>query len=108
MRTCTGEMGAGKVRMWDIECWVPSQERYRETHSVSELYDWQARRANLRYRGSDDKMKYCHTLNNTALATPRFLVPFLENHQQADGSVEVPKALQKYLGQKIIGREAAP
>jgi seryl-tRNA synthetase len=91
-------MGTGKVRMWDIECWIPSQQRYRETHSVSELYDWQARRADLRYRDDEGKVRHCYTLNNTAIATPRILIPIIENHQQADGSVHVPEALSGYLG----------
>ncbi len=98
VRTCTGEMGSGKVRMWDIECWVPGQERYRETHSVSEMYDWQARRTDLRYRGDDGKVRHAYTLNNTAIATPRILVPFLEVHQQPDGAVRVPEKLRPYLG----------
>ena len=98
VRTCTGEMGAGKARTWDIECWIPSQQQYRETHSVSEYYDWQARRADLRYRDEDGKVRHAFTLNNTAIATPRILVPLLEVHQQADGSVRVPKALRPHLG----------
>lgn len=98
VRTCTGEMGTGKARLWDIECWIPSQQQYRETHSVSELYDWQARRADLRYRDEDGRVRHAFTLNNTAIATPRILVPLLEVHQQADGSVRVPKALRPYLG----------
>ncbi len=104
VRTCTGAMGAGKVRMWDIECWVPSQQTYRETHSVSELYDWQARRSDLRYRDVDGKVQYCYTLNNTAIATPRILVPFLEVHQQADGTVRVPEQLRQHLsGAEVLG-----
>jgi seryl-tRNA synthetase len=104
VRTSTGEMGTGKVRMWDIECWLPSQERYRETHSVSELYDWQARRADLRYREAGGKIRYTFTLNNTAVATPRLLIPLLENHQQADGSVRVPEKLRPYLdGRDVLG-----
>ena len=98
VRTCTGQMGAGKVRMWDIECWIPSQQQYRETHSNSELYDWQARRADLRYRDEEGKVRHVYTLNNTAIATPRILVPFLEVHQQEDGTVHVPPALRPYLG----------
>ena len=98
VRTCTGAMGAGKIRMWDIECWVPSQEVYRETHSVSEIYDWQARRSNLRYRDEDGTVRFAFTLNNTAIATPRILVPLLEVHQQADGTVRVPARLRPYLG----------
>ena len=98
VRTCTGEMGAGKVRMWDIECWIPSQGRYRETHSVSELYDWQARRADLRYRTAEGKVRHAFTLNNTAVATPRLLIPLLEVHQREDGSVRIPEALRPYVG----------
>ncbi len=101
IRLSTGDMGAGKVRTWDIECWIPSQEQYRETHSVSEYYDWQARRTDLRYRDAEGKVRHMFTLNNTALATPRILVPLLENHQQADGTVRVPEALRAYVG----GRE---
>jgi seryl-tRNA synthetase len=108
VRTCTGEMGAGKVRMWDIECWLPSQQRYRETHSVSELYDWQARRADLRYRGEDGKVRHAYTLNNTAIATPRILAPLLEVHQQQDGTIHVPAALRPYLGNvEVIGTPRA-
>jgi len=96
---CTGDMGLGKYRMNDINSWVPSEGKYRETHSCSNLTDWQARRTNLRYRDAEDgKVKFCHTLNNTAIATPRVLVPFLENHQQADGSIRIPAALQPYMG----------
>jgi seryl-tRNA synthetase len=104
VRLCTGDMGAGKVRTWDIESWIPTQQLYRETHSVSEYYDWQARRAGLRYRAEDGKVRHLYTLNNTAIATPRILVPLLEVHQQADGSIRVPAALRPYLG----GAEALP
>jgi seryl-tRNA synthetase len=97
---CTGDMGLGKYKMFDVESWVPSEKLYRETHSCSNLHDWQARRSDLRYRGSAGKVRYCHTLNNTALATPRFLVPLLENHQQSNGSVRLPKKLQPYLGNR--------
>jgi len=102
VRTCTGEMGAGKVRMWDIECWIPSQGRYRETHSVSELYDWQARRADLRYRDAAGKLRHAYTLNNTAVATPRLLIPLLEVHQQEDGSVRIPEKLRPYVGRDVL------
>ena len=98
---CTGDMGAGKYRMNDIEAWCPGQDKYRETHSCSSLLDWQARRTNIRYREDETgKVKYAYTLNNTGLATPRVLVAFIENHQQADGSVKIPAALQPYLGGK--------
>ena len=95
---CTGDMGTGKVRMYDIEAWVPSENKYRETHSCSSLYDWQSRRTETRYRDSEGKAQYVHTLNNTAIATPRILVPLLENHQTAKGQFKVPKKLQPFLG----------
>jgi seryl-tRNA synthetase len=98
IETSTGDMGLGKYRMNDIESWVPSLSKYRETHSCSTLHDWQARRANLRYRGADGRVRFAHTLNNTALASPRILVPLLENHQTADGRVKLPKALQELMG----------
>lgn len=105
---CTGDMGAPKYRQYDLEAWVPSQNCYRETHSCSNITDWQARRANLRYRADKDgKMHFCHTLNNTGIATPRALVPFIEVHQQADGTVKIPAKLQPYLGgKKFIGKNA--
>ena len=98
IETSTGDMGLGKYRMNDIESWVPSLGKYRETHSCSTLHDWQARRANLRYRGGDGKVRFAHTLNNTALASPRILVPLLENHQTADGRVRLPQALRELMG----------
>jgi seryl-tRNA synthetase len=102
IETSTGDMGLGKFRMNDIESWVPSLGKYRETHSCSTLHDWQARRANLRYRGSDGKVRFAHTLNNTALASPRILVPLLENHQTEDGRVKLPKALQELMGGEFL------
>ena len=102
IETSTGDMGLGKFRMNDIESWVPSLGKYRETHSCSTLHDWQARRANLRYRGADGKVRFAHTLNNTALASPRILVPLLENHQTADGRVKLPKALQELMGGEFL------
>jgi seryl-tRNA synthetase len=102
VETSTGDMGLGKYRMNDIESWVPSLGKYRETHSCSTLHDWQARRANIRYRGADGKVRFAHTLNNTALASPRILVPLLENHQTADGRVRLPKALQELMGSEFL------
>ena len=102
IETSTGDMGLGKYRMNDIESWVPSLEKYRETHSCSTLHDWQARRANIRYRGSDGKVRFAHTLNNTALASPRILVPLLENHQTEDGRVRLPAALQEVMGGEFL------
>jgi seryl-tRNA synthetase len=98
VNVCTGDMGDGKVGMYDLECWIPSEGRYRETHSCSYFHDWQARRANIRYRDEDGKVKFVHTLNNTAIASPRILIPLLEIHQQADGSVRIPDALRPYMG----------
>ena len=98
IETSTGDMGLGKYRMNDIESWVPSLGKYRETHSCSTLHDWQARRANLRYRDAEGKVRFAHTLNNTALASPRILVPLLENHQTEDGRVRLPEALRPLMG----------
>jgi len=98
VETSTGDMGNGKFRMNDIESWVPSLGKYRETHSCSTLHDWQARRANLRWRDEERKVRFVHTLNNTALASPRILVPLLENHQNEDGRVKLPPALHALMG----------
>ena len=94
---CTGDMGLGKFRMNDINTWFPSLHAFRETHSCSTLHDWQARRANLRYRDASGAIKQVHTLNNTAVATPRLLAALVENHQTADGRVAVPTVLRPYL-----------
>jgi seryl-tRNA synthetase len=102
VETSTGDMGLGKFRMNDIESWVPSLGKYRETHSCSTLHDWQARRANLRWRDEERKVRFVHTLNNTALASPRILVPLLENHQTADGRVRLPEALRPLMGGEYL------
>ena len=105
---CTGDMGTGKYRMYDIEAWCPSEKKYRETHSCSTLMDWQARRTNIRYRDkTTGEVKFAHTLNNTGIATPRIFVMLLENHQNEDGSVNIPKAVQPYMGgiKKIGGKK---
>ena len=102
VETSTGDMGLGKYRMNDIESWVPSLGKYRETHSCSTLHDWQARRANLRWRDGQGRVRFVHTLNNTALASPRILVPLLENHQEEDGRVRLPKALQGLMGGEYL------
>ncbi len=96
LQIATGDMGAGKVEMFDIETWMPSRESYGETHSASNLGDWQARRLNLKYKDGETKM-YCYTLNNTLIASPRVLIALLENHQQADGSIHIPQALRPYM-----------
>jgi seryl-tRNA synthetase len=91
-------MGAGKYRMNDINTWFPSLAHFRETHSCSSLHDWQARRASIRYRGTDGTVKFAYTLNNTAIATPRLLAAVVENYQTEDQKVRVPQVLQPYLG----------
>ncbi len=97
MQVCTGDMGLGKVEMYDIETWMPSRKSYGETHSASRFGSFQARRLNLRYRDENKKNVFCHTLNNTVIASPRILIPILELNQNADGSVTVPKALRPYM-----------
>ena len=101
MEISTGDMGAGKYRMNDINTWMPSLGAYRETHSCSSLHDWQARRANLRYRDTDGTVRFAYTLNNTAVATPRILAALVENFQTSEAQVRVPEVLRPYLG----GRE---
>ncbi|GGN99819.1 serine--tRNA ligase [Saccharibacillus kuerlensis] len=98
---CIGDMSQKNFKQYDIETWMPSRNAYGETHSSSNVGDFQARRAGLRYRGEDGAMHYCHTLNNTAAAVPRLLIPLLENHQREDGSIYLPPALRPYMG----GRE---
>jgi len=101
---CTGEIGIGQVRKHEIESWMPSREAYCETHSCSTLNDFQARRSNLRYRDADGTVKYCYTLNNTAIASPRILIPILETYQNEDGSVTIPEVLRPYMnGMEKIG-----
>lgn len=105
IQLCTGDMGAGKYKMYDIETWMPSKDNYGETHSDSALTDWQARRLNIKYRAKNGDIKYVHTLNNTAIASPRILIAILENYQQADGSVRVPEVLKKYVGKDVISKK---
>jgi seryl-tRNA synthetase len=97
----TGDMGAGKYRMNDIDTWFPSLDHFRETHSCSSLHDWQARRANVRYRDTDGTVRFAYTLNNTAVATPRILAALVENFQTSEAQMRVPEVLRPYLG----GRE---
>jgi seryl-tRNA synthetase len=100
IEVCTGDAGFNKVRQQDLEAWLPSQQRYVELGSCSAIHDFQARRTNTRYRNKDGEIEYCHTLNNTCLATPRFLAVFIENHQTADGKVRLPEKLRPYMGNK--------
>jgi seryl-tRNA synthetase len=97
MLMCTGDMGAGQRKKYDLETWFPAQNKYRETHSASYFNDFQARRLNIRYQAQDGTLKHVYTLNNTVAASPRLLAAIVENYQQADGSIKVPKALQPYL-----------
>lgn len=94
---CTGDMGAGQRKKYDIETWFPSQQKYRETHSASYFNDFQARRLNIRYRAKDGSLKYVYTLNNTMAASPRLLAAIIENYQLADGSIRTPEALKQWL-----------
>ncbi len=102
IQICTGDLGAKNAKQYDIEVWFPSQMKYRETHSCSWLTDYQARRANIKYRDDDGNKFFVHTLNNTAIATPRILAAILENNLQKDGSIKVPEVLTKYTGFKVI------
>jgi seryl-tRNA synthetase len=106
VRVCSGDLGVGQIMKWDIECWMPSRGAYGETHSASRFHDYQARRLNLRYRRKDTrKPAFCHTLNNTVLASPRILIPILELYQREDGTVAVPEVIVPYLGgREVLGR----
>lgn len=97
MTVCTGDMSQKTYKQYDIETWMPSRQAYGETHSSSNLLDFQTRRSQIRYRDAEGKLAYCYSLNNTAVASPRILIPLLENHQQEDGSIYIPQALQPYM-----------
>jgi seryl-tRNA synthetase len=100
---CTGDLGRGQAKKYDIEGWMPSRGNYCETHSASKFYDFQARRMNLRYKDAATKKNlFCHTLNNTVIASPRILIPLLELYQNADGTVTVPHVLRPYMGGKEL------
>lgn len=95
---CSGDMGPGQRKKYDVETWFPSQNKYRETHSASYFNDFQARRLNIRYRAADGSIKFVYTLNNTMAASPRLLAAIIENYQQADGSIKIPSVLQPWMG----------
>jgi len=97
LEICTGDMGAGKYRMFDMEAWMPSREGYGETGSASNFLDWQSRRLNVKYKDQEGNTKHVFMLNNTAIPSPRFIIAILENFQQEDGSVLIPEVLQKYM-----------
>jgi len=107
IQCCTGDLGVKNASMMDVETWMPSRENpkdsesgYGETHSASRLYEFQARRLNLRYKGADGKLRFCHTLNNTVVASPRILIPILENCQNEDGTITIPQVLRPYMGNR--------
>lgn len=97
LQICTGDMSAGKYKMFDLEAWMPSRDGWGETGSASNFSDWQARRLNVKYRTKDGENKFVHMLNNTALPSIRPMIAILENFQQADGSVVVPEVLRKFM-----------
>jgi seryl-tRNA synthetase len=100
---CTGDVGFGSAKTYDIEVWAPGQAAYLEVSSCSNFTDYQARRMNLRFKGEDGKNQFCHTLNGSGTALPRLYVALLETYQQADGTVVIPEPLQQYFGADRIG-----
>ncbi|MDO8241034.1 MAG: serine--tRNA ligase [Candidatus Moranbacteria bacterium] len=94
---CTGDLGAGKYRQYDLEAWMPGLNRFGETGSASIFTDWQSRRLNVKYADKNGDRKYVYMLNNTALPSPRIFIAILENHQQADGSIKIPEVLKKFM-----------
>ncbi|MDD2628344.1 MAG: serine--tRNA ligase [Clostridia bacterium] len=100
VEVCTGDIGIGQIRKHDIEAWMPSRKSYSETHSCSSFNDFQSRRSNIRYKDDDSNTKYVYTLNNTAVASPRILIPILENYQNSDGTITIPEVLVPYMGGK--------
>lgn len=107
VNVCTGDLGQGQVQKFDIETWMPSRHAYGETHSASRFYEFQARRLKMRYRDGSKTIRYCHTLNNTVIASPRILIPILELYQNADGTVTIPAALRPYMqGRERISASA--
>ncbi len=97
---CGGDLGLGQVKKYDIEAWMPSQNKYRETHSSSYFHDFQTRRLNIKYRDETGKLRFVHSLNNTACATSRLPAALVENYQQPDGSIIIPEVLRPYMGGK--------
>ncbi|MCK5085779.1 serine--tRNA ligase, partial [Candidatus Parcubacteria bacterium] len=98
LQICTGDMSAGKYKMFDLEAWMPSRNSYGETGSASNFLDWQSRRLNVKYKDKDGNKKYVYMLNNTALPSVRPMIAILENFQQKDGSIIVPEVLRKWVG----------
>ena len=107
VNVCTGDLGRGQAKKFDIEAWMPSRESYCETHSASKFYEFQARRMNLRYKDpATKKNHFCHTLNNTVIASPRILIPIMELYQHSDGSITVPKVLRPYMNKETINKHS--
>ncbi|MCH7838846.1 MAG: serine--tRNA ligase, partial [Planctomycetes bacterium] len=105
VNVCTGDLGMGQIQKFDIETWMPSRDSYGETHSASRFHEFQARRLKMRYRDGAKRVHFCHTLNNTVIASPRILIPLLELYQNADGTVTIPEALRPYMdGRERIER----
>ena len=102
---CGGDLGQGQVKKYDVELWVPKENKYREIGSASYFHDFQTRRLNIKYRDAEGTLRYAHSLNSTAIPTPRILVSLVENYQQADGTIKVPEALVKYFGKETIARD---
>lgn len=99
---CGGDLKKSQVKSYDFELWVPSEKQYREIASLSYYHDFQTRRFNIKYKDEDGNRRYAHSLNGTAIATPRVLVALLENNQQADGTITIPEALRPYMNQDVI------
>ena len=99
---CGGDLGLGQVKKYDIELWVPNENKYREISSASYFHDFQTRRLNIRYKDESGKLRFAHSLNSTAAPTPRVIVSIAENYQQADGSILTPEVLRKYIGKDRI------
>lgn len=103
VNVCTGDLGRGQAKKFDIETWMPSRQSFCETHSASKFYEFQARRMNLRYKDAESKKNiFCHTLNNTVIASPRVLIPIMELYQNADGKITLPEVLRPYMGGKAV------
>ena len=99
---CGGDLGLGQVKKYDVELWVPGEQTYREISSASYFHDFQTRRLNIRYRDENGELKFAHSLNSTAIPTPRILVSIVENYQQSDGTIRVPEALRPYVGTDVL------
>jgi seryl-tRNA synthetase len=104
LQICTGDMSAGKYKMFDLEAWMPSRNGWGETGSASNFLDWQARRLNVRYKNQKGDKNFVYMLNNTAIPSARILIAIIENHQTKEGFIKIPKVLQKYVGKELVRR----